>query len=125
MAREMASISEAELEIMKILWKKGGAVNTQTINREAAHRNWKRTTISTLLSRLAEKGAVRAEKQGSTYFYTPLISAGEYRRSQTKRLIRNLYDGSAFDFAVSFFKDAVLSEEDIRELRSIIDEKEE
>ena len=72
-----------------------------------------------------EKGAVKAEKQGNSYFYTPLISAGAYRRSQTRQLIKNLYNGSAFDFAVSFFKDAALSEEDIRELRSIIDEKEE
>lgn len=125
MARKMLSISEAELEIMKILWKKGEPVNTQTINHEAAYKNWKRTTISTLLARLVEKGAVKAEKQGNSYFYTPLISAGAYRRSQTRQLIKNLYNGSAFDFAVSFFKDAALSEEDIRELRSIIDEKEE
>jgi len=58
------------------------------------------------------------------YYYTPLISQKEYRKSQIKNLIANLYNGSVRDFAVSFFEEQKLSEEDIEELRAIFDDKE-
>lgn len=119
MKSEKITISEAELEIMKVLWKQGVPVNTQSINREVGHKGWKRTTISTLLARLVEKGAVSGEKEGNTYYYLPLISAGEYRRAQTKNFIRNLYGGSAKELAVSLFEDNRLSDEDIRDLKKM------
>ena len=46
------------------------------------------------------------------------------RKSQIKNLITNLYNGSVRDFAVSFFEEQKLSEEDIEELRAIFDDKE-
>ena len=119
------SIGDAELEIMKFLWKAGEAVNTQYIGKAVESRGWKRTTISTFLTRLCEKGAVKSEKRGNMYYYTPLISKRDYRRAQTRSLIRSLYDGSAKELAASLFEEETLSEEDIRELRAIFDDREE
>ena len=118
------NIGEAELEIMKALWKAGEPVNTQYINEAVEEKGWKRTTISTFLTRLVDKGAVLSEKRGKLYYYTPLISQKEYRRSQTKNLIMSLYNGSVKDLAVSLFEDERLSEDDIKELRAIFDDKE-
>ena len=56
------NIGEAELEIMKVLWKAGEPVNTQYINEAVEEKGWKRTTISTFLTRLVDKGAVSSEK---------------------------------------------------------------
>lgn len=119
------SIGEAELEIMKVLWKADTPLNSHDIVRAVEHRGWKRTTISTFLTRLVDKGALASEKQGNSYLYTPRITAKEYKRSQVKSLIRNLFDGSAHDLAVSLFKDEQFSDEDIRELRAMFDEREE
>lgn len=119
------SFGEAELEIMKVLWKAQEAVNSQYISEEVKDRTWKRTTILTFLTRLVDKGALSAEKRGKFYYYTPLISQREYRRIQTKNLITSLYNGSIRDFAVSFFEEQKVSEEDIKELRAIFDEQEE
>ena len=118
------TIGEAELEIMKVLWKAGVAVNSQYINSEVSERGWKRTTVATFLTRLCEKGAVKAEKMGSVYYYEALLSKAEYRKSQTKSLIRNLFDGSARELAAALF-DEGLSHDDIEQLRKIFDEKEE
>ena len=88
------SIGEAELEIMKVLWSSAEPVTTADINAAVADKGWKRTTISTFLGRLAEKGAVVCEKKGNSYLYSPLITKSEYRRAQTQNLIASLYEGS-------------------------------
>ena len=124
MSAKNLNIGESELVIMKVLWKADSPINTQAINDAVKHKNWKRTTISTFLTRLVEKGALTSEKRGNSYYYTPVISAKEYRRMQTKNLIKNLYNGSVLDFAVSLFEDEKLSDEDIKELKSIFESKE-
>ncbi len=119
------SIGDAELEIMKVIWKAKGPVTSLDIGKEVEDKGWKKTTIATFLARLAEKGALSAKKQGKLYYYTPLITEKEYRKSQTKNLIKTLYNGSVRDFAVSFFEEQKLSDKDIAELKAIFEEKEE
>ena len=124
MEKKSVTLGESELEIMKILWHAGQAVNTQYINHAAAKKNWKRTTISTYLARLVEKGAIVCEKQGNQYFYQAILLEEEYRKGQTKHLIQSLYAGSVKDFAVALFREETLSKEEIAQLRAIFDEKE-
>ncbi len=119
------SIGDAELEIMKVIWRAKKPITSLDIGQEVADRGWKKTTIATFLTRLVEKGALSAEKQGKLYYYTPLISEKKYRKSQTKNLIQTLYNGSVKEFAVSFFKEQTLSDSDIQELRAIFESREE
>lgn len=119
------SIGDAELEIMKVIWKAKEPITSLDIGKEVENKGWKKTTIATFLTRLVEKGALSAEKQGKLYYYTPLITEKEYRKSQTKNLIKTLYNGSVRDFAVSFFEEQKLSDDDIKELKSIFEDKEE
>ena len=119
------SIGEAELEIMKVLWKADGPMNSQAISRAVAHKGWKRTTISTFLTRLVDKGALNSEKQGNSYYYTPAITAKEYKKTQLKSMIKNLFDGSAQKLAVSLFEEEQFSQEDIQELKEIFENRNE
>ena len=119
------SIGEAELEIMKVIWKAKDPITSLDIGKEVEDKGWKKTTIATFLTRLVEKGALSADKQGKLYYYTPIITEKEYRKSQTKNLIKSLYNGSVRDFAVSFFEEQKLSDDDIKELRAIFEDKEE
>lgn len=117
------SIGEAELEIMKVIWGAGEPVTSLYIGKKVEEKGWKKTTIATFLTRLVEKGALMAQKQGKLYYYTPEISEREYRRSQTKNLIKTLYNGSVREFAVSFFEEQKLSDKDIEELKAIFEDK--
>jgi len=119
------SIGEAELEIMKVVWKADAPVTSLQIGAAVEEKGWKKTTIATFLTRLVEKGALAAQKQGKLYYYKPLLTEKAYKKSQTKNLIQNLYGGSVRDFAVAFFAEQKLTEEDISELRAIIDGREE
>lgn len=117
------SIGSAELEIMKVIWKAKEPITSLDIGKEVEDKGWKKTTIATFLTRLVEKGVLSADKQGKLYYYTPLITENEYRKSQTKNLIKTLYNGSVRDFAVSFFEEQKLSEKDIQELKAIFEDK--
>lgn len=118
------SLGEAELTIMKVLWRAGEPVNTPFINKAVEDKQWKRTTISTFLTRLVDKGVVSVEKRGSLYYYTACLSAKEYRKAQTKQLIANLYNGSVKDLAAALFEEEKLSREDVAELRAFLQDKE-
>ena len=119
MSIENISIGDGELEIMKVIWSKDEAVSTQEITKAVEAKGWKRTTISTFLSRLVDKGALVSEKQGNNSFYRPLISKRDYSSMKAKSLISSLFDGSAKQLCASLFEDGNLSQKDIEELRAI------
>lgn len=119
MAIENINIGDGELEIMKVIWSKKEAVSTQEITKAVAEKGWKRTTISTFLSRLTEKGVLSGEKRGNNYYYSPLISKKEYSSLKSKNLISSLFDGSAKKLCASLFEDGNLSKDDIEDLRAI------
>lgn len=124
MAQRNINISEAELEVMKVIWNEKRPVTSLDIGEAFETKGWKKTTIGTFLTRLVEKGALSAEKQGKLYYYTPLISQRDYRKSQTKNLISSLYGGSIRDFAVSLFEEQSISDEELKELKAIFVDKE-
>ena len=113
------SIGKAELEIMKVLWKSKQPLSSAEIGKAVENHGWKRTTIATFLARLVDKGAISAEQQGKSLYYTPIITAKDYKKSQVKSLIKNVFDGSAQDLVASLFEEKTLTDEDIKELKSI------
>lgn len=113
------SIGKAELEIMKVLWKSKQPLSSAEIGKAVENHGWKRTTIATFLARLVDKGAISAEQQGKSLYYTPIITSKEYKKLQVKGLIKNVFDGSAQDLVVSLFEEKTLTDEDIKELKSI------
>ncbi len=117
------SIGDAELEIMKVVWDAKEPITSLEIGKEVEEKGWKKTTIATFLTRLTEKGALRAEKRGKLYYYSPKISEKDYRKSQTRNLIQSLYHGSIREFAVALFEEEKWSSEEIQELKAIFDEK--
>lgn len=125
MSIENISIGEGELEIMKVIWARGEKVSTGEITKAVEEKGWKRTTVSTFLSRLVEKGALSAEKVGNNYYYTPLISKKDYSSMRAKSLIFSLFDGSAKQLAACLFEEGNLTKKDIEELRAIFNKGEE
>lgn len=124
MSAETINIGEAELEIMKVVWKANEPIGSAAIGKAVEGKGWKRTTIATFLARLVEKGALSAERRGKAWYYTPLLTAKEYKKSQVKHLIKTLFDGSAQNLVASLFEEETFSEKDIKELKAIFEDKE-
>ena len=121
---ENRNLGEAELEIMKAVWESDEPIAAAEIGKIVESRGWKRTTIATILARLVEKGALAAEKRGKALYYTPLISAKKYKRTQVTNLVKNLFDGSAKDLVAALFEGKNFSDADIRELQAIFEDRE-
>ena len=118
------NIGDAELEIMKVVWKADAPIGSAAIGKAVEEKGWKRTTIATFLARLVEKGALSAERRGKAWCYTPILTAKEYKKSQVKSLIKNLFDGSAENLVAALFEEKQFSDKDIQELRAIFEDKE-
>lgn len=113
-------ISEAELEVMKILWGVDQPLSTNYIYQQLKDRmGWDRSTVRTLIKRLYEKKAIIQEKL-DVYCYLPAISEVEYLDRQTKNFIKNLYGGSVKNLVTSLVQNYGLTQEDIEELKAFI-----
>ncbi|MFB6468212.1 BlaI/MecI/CopY family transcriptional regulator [Cytobacillus sp. Hz8] len=122
--KELPKISEAELEIMKVLWGKSPQTANEIIEKLESTTDWKPKTIRTLINRLVQKEAVSCEKdKGRLYMYYPLVSQECYLQVETKSLLKRFYGAAFKPLLVNFLKEEKLSSEDINELKSILDEK--
>jgi len=111
-------ISNAELEVMRILWREGKPVPFSDIRIELQNiTDWEKSTINTLIRRLADKGVITAQKKNVIY-YTPNISETEYIQTEEKAMLDKLYSGSAKKFVASLCNSGKLSEADIDELKA-------
>ena len=120
MTNHLNRISEAELAVMKILWNAEGPVATGAICRELSEQlSWDRSTVRTLLRRLAEKGAVE-ERKLEVLCYSPAVSEKDYRDLQTKSFLKRLYGGSAKKLVASLVQSDEQTEDDIQELREFL-----
>lgn len=113
-------ISEAEFEIMKILWDAPEGLTTGDI-RNRLDRDWERTTVLTLLSRLSDKGAVCAEKENRSYRYKSRITRDDYGLMKTQTILSTIYNGSIKNMMAALCDVSGLSESDLRELEEILD----
>ncbi|GAB6496018.1 penicillinase repressor [Bacillus sp. UMTAT18] len=124
MTNQLPKISEAELEIMKVLWSNSPQTANEIIGELEDEMDWKPKTIRTLINRLVQKEAVAYHQdKGRMYAYYPLVSQDNYLQVETKSLLKR-FCGAAFKpLLVNFLKEEKLSSEDINELKRILDEK--
>ena len=75
---DLPQISEAEFEVMKIVWKHAPISTNEITDRLLQTTNWSPKTIQTLIKRLVTKGALTYAKQSRVFVYTPLVEENEY-----------------------------------------------
>ena len=110
-------ISDAELEVMRILWREDRALSLSDIRAELSNKmGWETSTIATFLRRLQKKGAVSVQEK-DVYYYEPNITKEEYTTLKKRSLIDKLYDGSTKNFVASLCQAGELTEADIDELK--------
>lgn len=123
MTEKVPSISEAEWEIMNVLWEKPPQTANDVITSLQGQKDWKAKTIRTLLDRLVQKDVVAVNKEQRVYTFYPLYSQDECQRAEAESFIKRIYGGTVKSMLVQFIEEDSLSEEDIEELKSILDEK--
>lgn len=119
----MVRISDAELEVMKIIWEQREVTSLEIIDK-LAYCNWNNNTIRTLINRLIAKRAVGiSRKEGKVYTYVPLIKEKEYKKKASRNFISQFYNGSVNDLLVNFVKHNEMSKNDLKIVIERVDEK--
>ena len=114
-------ISDSELAIMEALWDAAPLTAAPVGDRVAHSRDWSIQTVKTLLSRLVTKGAVAAQEDGRRYLYSPLVARDDHSLRESQRLVDRLFGGRVSPLVAQLAERETLSDEDIAELKAIID----
>lgn len=122
--KKYPKISDAEWQIMKILWDNAPTNSTEIIEVLKNDGNdWSPKTIHTLISRLVKKEALAVKEGTSPKLYYPLVAEADYKREETKNFLEKVYNGSIKMLLANFITDEKLTEEEIKELVSLLDRK--
>lgn len=116
-------ISDAEWEVMNVLWEESPRTASEVAAALAPTTRWNPSTVKTLLGRLVKKGVLRFRSEGNRYLYMPAIPRERYVRKESESFIERVF-GSEAPMILHFVRKARLSQSDIEELRRILDEKE-
>jgi BlaI family penicillinase repressor len=122
-ARKVPSISEAEWEVMNALWEKAPQTANEVITSLQERTDWKPKTTRTLLDRLVKKQVVGVNQNQKVYTFFPLYSQSECQHAEARSFLERIYGGTMKSMLVQFIEERSMTEEDIKELRSILDKK--
>jgi len=120
--KKIPTISEAEYEVMKIIWSSSPISTNEVIEKLVKTSAWSPKTIQTLLSRLVKKGVLDYQKDSRVFVYTPLVEEDEYLEQESNTFLNKFYDGKLKSMIVSFLEQDKLTKENIDELRSILED---
>ena len=115
------AISEAEWDVMKIVWDHGPLTSGDVVKRLADDKDWKPRTIKTLLARLVRKGAVAAQESDGKFLYAARVTREVLAKREGRSFLARVFDGAVAPALVHFIQDADLSPQQIAELKKILD----
>ena len=124
-------ISDAEWQVMKIIWMQGEQASTDLIRVLAERFDWSKSTIQTLLARLVEKECLTRKKEGKSFVYSALLTLDQSRdllvqdikdkvcSRRIKNLLTDLIDECDFTLADLADLEAVISEKKSSAVREV------
>mgnify|MGYP001979454058 CR=1 FL=1 len=115
-------LSKTEEQLMRHLWDLDKAYMKDLIDQydEPKPAN---TTIATLLKRMQEKGYVAYNAHGRNREYYTLVDKSDYSKTEFQVLLKNFFGNSTGQFASFFTRNSNMSQEELEELRHIIDQE--
>jgi BlaI family penicillinase repressor len=117
-------ISDAEWQVMRILWENSPMTAMEVIKQLEETKNWKPKTIKTLLRRLVDKKAITYTVEGRTYCYRTLVKENECIRAETESFLEKVFNGSLNLLVESFVREKRLTDEELQNLKKILEENE-
>lgn len=115
-------ISDAEHAVMEVLWQRTPQTAADIAQALDDTRNWSLQTVKTLLSRLANKGAVAYRQDGRRYLYSPILVREDYVGDESRRLVDRLFGGRAAPLIAHLAEHEQLTAEDLAEIERLIGE---
>ncbi|MEL6671817.1 MAG: BlaI/MecI/CopY family transcriptional regulator [Bacteroidota bacterium] len=117
------SPSEAQLEILQILWDQEPATVRQIHETMLKNKQVGYTTVLKQIQRMTEKGLVTAEKEGRSFVYRSSVQEGQIKKTLFDRLKDTAFKGSSIDLVMHALGNSKPSKEEIDQLTAWLAEK--
>lgn len=121
--QEIKRLPDSELEIMMIIWEAEDTVTSDYI-MQRINKNWVKTTLLNLLTRLCDRGFLECEKVGKHNTYTAIVAKQDYLKLESKNFFEKLHRNSLKSLVATLYSDRNISKEDLEELKRFIEEAE-
>lgn len=123
--KEQYEITDAELEIMQVLWKNSGC-NLTTITQELSrNENKNKNTIKTLIHRLIQKGAIESQKiNNKEVVYVPKINKKKFIKKESNSFLEKFFNGNTEKLLLNFVEEKKISKEELKKLIDILEQDE-
>jgi len=124
MKKSEGKLTDAELEIMHVVWELDGGTVRQVYEILNQQRPLAYTTVMTMMNILEEKGHLTRRKEGRAYHYQPVRPKSQVISGMVDDFVGRVFEGSAAPLVVSLVKDKKISKKDLDEIARMIKETE-
>ena len=125
MATPLPPVSDAELDVLKVLWEHGPGTVRQIVKWLRRHRRrWAYNTVLTLLSRLREKKCVASDTDRTAHVFRAAVSRQQLLQNGLTELAERMCDGTASPLVHALVQGGGLSDDDIAHLRKLLEKLE-
>ena len=116
-------ISESEWTVMEVLWKQSPLTASEVASALRRPTAWALNTVRTLLTRLVDKGALRAEENAAgVREFSPAVEREACVRAESRDFLERVFQGAAQPLLVHFAANSKLTSEEVRELKRLLDQ---
>lgn len=123
MRQRTERLSDAEFDILKVMWQSGKPLRAGEIVKLLADtRSWKTQTAHVLLGRLEEKGYVTVDKSEYFHKFTPTMTESEYLAAESSSLIKKV-GGSVSSLVASLIDTEGVTDDDIDAISELLEKK--
>ena len=119
--RDPVVLTSREMDIMNVLWRMGSGTVSEVQNGLVDQLAY--TTVLTILRTLERKGHLRHETEGRAHRYVPVVEKAKAQEGAVKRVTRKLFSGSPELLMAHLLNARGLTEEQLRRLRALVDER--
>ena len=120
--KTLPPLSDAQLEIMNVVWDGGTVTFAQVRDRLLVKRPIARNTVQTMMTRLEQKGWLRHRRNGKSFVYSPTVERATTLRGMVASLVEAAFAGSADDLVMALLDGRGISDEEAKRIRKMIDE---
>jgi len=118
-----ATLTEAELRLMKVLWQKGSATVHQVLEALPEKPALAYNSVLTTIRILEKKGYVKHAKDGRAHVYIPQVGQKDATRFEIQHLVSRFFKNSHELLVLNILEDDSIGAEDLKRLRQLLEEK--
>lgn len=124
MAKEPVTLTQSEWRVMEALWA-GPKTLMELVRELGDSAGWAKSTVTTMVRRMEEKGLVAYEQSGRTKVFRPAVSRDAVAAAETDSLLKRAYHGSVGLLVNALAERESLTRKDIEELYAVLRKAEE